>query len=79
MVSYTIKAPIWGTQSVGIAHHRVLGDSFIEIRIAYKDKLGNKVYPFNYNMHMSKVRSYPTQMVNGTELHIVPINDFDII
>lgn len=79
MLSYRIKEPIWETESVGIADHRVKGDDTMEVRIAYKDKQDNLVYPNRYTMTTEKIRTYPTKVVKGgVKLHIVPIVDFDI-
>jgi hypothetical protein len=77
MISYTIKEPIWGSKSVGIATHRVKGDTMVEIRISYKDSGGNLVFPFSYFMHSSRIRRYPTKMSGTIPVHIVPIDDFE--
>lgn len=76
MVYYTIKTPIWDGDKVGIADHRVAVDDLIEVKIDYKDQHGNLVHPHLYVMHTRALRKYPTKMVKGTLLHIVPINDF---
>lgn len=76
MVSYIIKKPIWNTESVGIASKRVAADTAMEITIAYEDGDGQKPYPFRYVMRTEKIRKYPTQLVGGVKLHIVPISDF---
>lgn len=80
MVSYTIKKPIWNTESVGIAPKRVKADTLMEITIAYKDTDGVKLYPGRYVMRTEKIREYPVQKFPSKkgviELHVVPIEDF---
>ena len=76
MIYYTIATPIWDGDKVGIADHRVKVDTQIEIKLDYKDKYGNLVYPHLYVMDCAKVREYPVQIVKGTRLHLVPIDDF---
>lgn len=76
MIYYTIATPIWSGDKVGIADHRVKTDDQIEIKLDYKDKYGNLVHPHLYVMDCAKVRTYPTQMVKGVLLHLVPIADF---
>jgi len=79
MVSYTIKKPIWNTESVGIASKRVQTEEVMEITISYEDGDGQRVYPHRYLMSMAKIRKYPTQEVKGTKLYIVPIEDFHAV
>lgn len=81
MLRYDIKKPIWNTESVGIAKKRVVGDTAMEITISYKDKDGQKVYPYRYVMRTEKIREYPlttfkTKGSGSIELYVVPIADF---
>jgi hypothetical protein len=76
MVQYTIHTPIWNGGKVGIASHRVAVDTQIEIKLDYRDSNRNLVHPHLYVMDCKKVREYPTQMVKGVKLHLVPISDF---
>lgn len=76
MIRYTIATPIWNGDRVGIADHRVKVDTLIEIKLDYKDKYDNLVHPHLYVMECKKVRTYPTQVVKGVTLHLVPIADF---
>jgi hypothetical protein len=76
MVYYTINEPIWNGDKVGIAEHRVAVDDLIEIKLDYRDQHGNLVHPHLYVIKCARVRKYPTQMVKGKKLHIVPLSDF---
>lgn len=79
MIRFTIKKPVWNTESVGIADKRVQGDTLMEVVISYRDKNKQKVYPYRYHMRTEKIREYPTQFWKGNTLHIVPIADFHAI
>jgi len=69
-----IKEPIWGTKSVGVAEYKMTDEFYVEI--IYRDRYGNKVYPFYYKMTKEKAKYYPLQIIKGTKLRIIPINDF---
>lgn len=71
-----IKEPIWSSKSVGIATYKVIGKILI-VKILYKDKLGNRVYPGTYWMLSTKARSYPIEN-HGVLLYIIPIDDFEV-
>ena len=69
-----IIEPIWKNRSVGIAREKIIDD--IEVEILYKDKYGNRTFPGVYRMDREKALSYPTQIVKGKTLKIIPIKDF---
>lgn len=71
-----IKVPIWKTQSVGIAKNKILRNEKLIVKIDYIDKNGNELYPFFLMMGGTKALKYPSQFVKGTELKIIPIDDF---
>ena len=71
-----IKTPIWGTQSVGVAKSKILRNEQLVVKIEYLDKNGNELYPFFLVMSGTKALKYPSQFVKGTELKIIPIDDF---
>lgn len=80
MISLTIKEPIWSTRSLGIAEQRVKGDTMMEVRVSYKDKQGNLMYPYRFLMQTTQIRKYPTKVVRGgVRVHIVPIKDFGVV
>lgn len=73
-----IRSPIWASRSVGIAEHKI-GLQGIDLEIIYKDKLGNRVYPFIYHINREKIIKYPIKVINDTiKLRIVPIADLEI-
>jgi hypothetical protein len=73
-----IKYPIWKTRSVGIADYKLKGKGTVRMEILYKDKQGERIYPYIYEMPIYKAVRYPTQEVKGITLHIIPIEDFII-
>ena len=69
-----IKEPIWSTKSVGINIGGLSDQSEIEVKIMYKDKHDNFVYPGRFRMTVEDIRKYPTQNMWGyVWVHIVPI------
>ena len=74
----SIKEPIWKTESVGIADYKI-SKRGIEVKILYKDKVGNKVFPYIYCMSYEMAKSYPIQIVGrNVKLRIIPIADMQI-
>jgi len=77
MIQLNIREPIWKTRSIGIRDSlKFQGE--IAIKIAYKDKAGNKVYPGTYLIKGDKLRDYPIQKVRGLSLRIVPIRELEV-
>lgn len=70
-----LRAPIWGSQSVGVAEWRLRGD-MIEVEVMYKDRNGHRVYPLSFRMSTTRARTYPVQVRRGVRLHIIPLADF---
>lgn len=79
MLQLQIEKPIWNTESVGIAERRLVVGTSMDITILYEDSHKQRVYPYTYRMACSKIKKYPTQMVKGTKLYVVPIADFEVI
>lgn len=78
MLRFEIKKPIWNGRCVGIAAHRLVSGTSMEVTISYKDADGQLVYPGKYVMACSKMKTYKTQKLgSGVVLHIIPIADFD--
>lgn len=72
-----IREPIWKDESVGIRKDLIVDD--IEMEIDYKDKGGNKVYPFTYVMKKERALMYPVRVFPKTPpLVMIPIKDFGI-
>jgi hypothetical protein len=80
---YTIREPKWngGRWEVGIADFRMKRD--LKIRVSYKDKSGNEMFPNVYFMNRAKALQYPFIEKTGGygkfKIHLIPIQDFDII
>ncbi len=66
-----IRSPIWKTRSIGIAEHKLKGNTKIEILYRLKD--GKKLYPDIYNISKKEALKYPIQYVKGVKLRIIPI------
>lgn len=78
MLRYEIKKPIWNGRAVGIAAHRLVLGTKMEVTISYTDTDGQLLYPGRYIMACSKMKQYPTQKLgSGVVLHIIPIADFE--
>lgn len=73
----SIKYPIWGTRSIGIAEYKI-GTKLTEVEILYTDKQGNRIYPHVYSMTTDRIVKYPVQVVRGIRLRVIPIADFDV-
>ena len=72
-----IMSPIWKTMSVGIAESKINPRYPLYVKIDYKDKYGNELYPDTLVMKGEKALTYPTQNIRGNVLRIIPIKDFD--
>lgn len=80
LIKYTIKKPVWNQKAVGIAAHRLVDGTTMEVTISYKDAEGNLVYPYRYQMACRKMKTYPVQKLgSGITLHIIPIADFEAV
>ena len=70
-----IRAPIWKTQSIGIAEKK-LKDGDNEIQILYQTKDGSRLYPGTYIITKTKALTYTVQTVKyGVRLRVIPIRD----
>lgn len=73
-----IRTPIWngGKRCVGIAEWRLRGKEFVLVRITYRNKNGELIYPGVYEISTMKLWSCPRQMMkNGVAVRVVPIED----
>jgi len=79
MKPYKITTPIWngGNRCVGIADFRLKSSDAL-IEITYKDEQGNRIYPHKYFMNRIKAKQYPIQTYKGINLHIIPIDHFEV-
>lgn len=73
MATFEIREPIWATNSVGLDNDRLDEDNYI--RIIYKDKSGNKLFPDEYYIEGEKAATYPIQTIGRKTLRIIPIKD----
>ena len=79
MLKYNIKKPISDGRCVGIATHRLVDGTSMEVTISYKNAEGELLYPNTYRMACRKMKTYRTQkLASGIVLHIIPIADFEV-
>jgi len=76
-MSIKIKAPIWKTRSIGIAEYRL--QKYNQIEILYHTKDGKRLYPHTYFISKEDALKYPTQVIKGVVLRIIPIIDLKVI
>lgn len=76
-----IRGPIWngGKPQIGIADFRIKSIDKVRVKITYKRKDGTESYPDIYTMLVSKLLTYPVQIVGGgVKLYVAPLSDWDI-
>lgn len=74
-----IREPIWNGEKVGIKTSTITDDVLLEVEITYKDKHGQRTFPYLYTMPGDKAKWYPTRRGSGRvpDLTIIPISSFD--
>ena len=73
-----IQEPIWKDRTVSIAKHKI-GSDGCYIEIAYKDKIGNRVFPHTYFLTPDIIVSAKSVNAGGTPCYNVKISDLTII
>ena len=74
-----IVEPIWNIKSVGVNEEYLIGDGDLEIEILYRRKDGSRSYPNVLKVSKQKALAYPTQVIKGVKLYIVPISILQIV
>lgn len=75
-----IKKPIWknGDHHIGIADFRLGAEGKAQVKITYKLSDGTPRFPGYYEMPVSDIKKYPTQIAKGNvKLYIIPLIDFE--
>jgi hypothetical protein len=80
----TIHKPMFNfkkQRAVGLAAWRVANEGVITtVRISYRTKDGERLYPNDLCMASSQIGSYPVEYINdNTAIYIVPIDDFKVV
>lgn len=77
MVEIEIREPIWlgGKRHVGIAEWKLRGADMVKVRITYRDRHGDLVYPNPFTVPVSKVMMGKREMRQGIALRWVAIED----
>ena len=66
-----------GRREIGLAVDKVLRErEIVEVMIDYKRKDGSLLYPNKFEISRAKLKGWPEQVVHGTRLIIVPIDEF---
>ena len=68
-----IHEPIWSTNSIGIAEDKLIDD--LEVEIDYKKSDGTRLYPNTFFLSKIEAMEYPSQIIKGIKLKIIPIKD----
>jgi len=72
-----VREPIWRDRSVGIAEDKINPKDYLLVKIEYRDRNGNELYPYYLMMGGSKALKYPIRYIRGSvKLRIIPIKDF---
>jgi len=77
---FKIKAPIWGTRSVGLATYKVGVHN--EVHILTEDKDGQRIYPQPFYISGADVKKYPIEPVPkypNIKLYVIPITDMETL
>ncbi len=80
VANFKIKAPIWGTRSVGLATYKVRDENYITIEKT--DLSGEPVYPGQFYISGAKAKTYPVEPVPKypkITLYIIPIDDLSVV
>lgn len=75
MIDIDIRSPIWSKKAVGVAVWKIRDD--LRIRILHRDKKGELSYPGMYYVVKDKALNYPTMMLKGQQLKIIPIMEME--
>jgi len=71
MKKITIRTPIWKYKAVGIVEYKV--DDDFEIKISYKTKSGELLYPNTYFMTKDQIKKFPIKYMGGMFIYLIPI------
>ena len=72
MRTITIRTPIWKYKAIGIRKDKVTDD--FQIKISYKTKNGNLLYPDTYFMTEKEIKDFPLQFMGEMFVYVIPID-----
>ena len=79
MITITIQKPMWKNGgSVGV-DERKFDNEGVLVKIAYKNKYGDKVYPHTYKFSKEKADNCEKMVLGRTTLKVIPINEMEIV
>lgn len=79
MITITIQKPMWKNGgSVGV-DERKFNKEGVLVKIAYKNKYGDKVYPHTYKFSKEKADNCEKMVLGRTTLKVIPINEMEIV
>lgn len=67
----TIREPIWKYKAIGIREDKVTDD--FQIKISYKTKDGQLLYPGTFFMTKEDIKSFPIKYLGGMYVYLIPI------
>ena len=79
MITITIQKPMWKNGgSVGV-DERKFNKEGVLVKIAYKNKYGDKVYPHTYKFSKEKADNCEKMVLGRSTLKVIPINEMEIV
>ena len=76
MRKLTIKTPIWKYKAIGIVEYKV--DDDFEIKISYRTKDKQLLYPQTYFMTKYEIEKFPIKYLGGMFVYVIPINKLKV-
>ena len=75
---FKIEEPIWKNKAVGLNVNKIEAENLVEV--VWKDKQGERLYPFTYKITGARAKTYPTMMIpgKGVRVYVVPIVELEI-
>jgi hypothetical protein len=76
MKKLTIKTPLWKYKAIGIKSSKVTDD--FEIKIAYRTKDEELLYPDTYFMTKEEIQKFPIRTFGRLSVYLIPIDNLKI-
>jgi hypothetical protein len=76
MRKLTIKEPIWKYKAIGIREDKVTDD--FRIKISYKTKDKQLLYPQTYFMTKEEIKKFPLKYLGSMFVYVIPIEKLKV-
>jgi uncharacterized protein VirK/YbjX len=73
---FKIREPIWKGRKVGL--NDAILDKENKVEILFKQRNGERLYPYTYTITKEKAQQFPIQILKGHWLRIIPIIELSI-